>query len=291
MPSPNIVDPVCPKDYTLQTNRMKYRLCKCIKNTDRKHEKPAKREYGNQDTYKKVKRRVTVKKSGRYNKCPTGTRYNKKTGYCEGRTKQSRSLMSALFKDDKPKEVKTKRKQYRNKLEKKRPKCPDGYEINHEIGLCQRKGSKKARKYMTKPRTYKAKTYQRKQPMGDSYYETVKPRTVRPQTVRPQTVRPQTVRPKTVRPKTVRPKTAFKPNLVKPRYNFNNSRFAQNKTQRKRVNFAQPAKTMVRKQTVQPEYISLGDYLERNKTTRRKTPGKKTYRKTPLKPILKNPIL
>ena len=290
MPSPNIVDPVCPKHYTLQKDRMKYRLCKCIKDTDRKEEKPAPRQYGNQDTYKKVKRRVTVKKSGRYNRCPSGTRYNKKTGYCEGRTKQSRSLMSALFKDDESKELKTKRKQFRNRVEKKRPKCPDGYVINHELGLCQRRVSNKSRKYMTKPRTYKATTFQRKQPMGDSYYETV-----RPKTVRPKTVRPKTVRPKTVRPKTVRPQTAFRPNLVKPRYNFNNSRFAQNKTQKKRVNFAQPAKTMVRKQTAQPEYISLGDYLERNKTVRRKTPAKtpakKTYRKTPLKPILKNPIL
>ena len=60
---------------------------------------------------------------------------------------------------------------------------------------------------------------------------------------------------------------------------------------KKRVNFAQPPKTTVRRQAGQPEYISLGDYLERNKTTRRKTPAKKTYRKTPLKPILKNPIL
>ena len=65
------------------------------------------------------------------------------------------------FKDDESKELKTKRKQLRNRVEKKRPKCPDGYVINHQIGLCQRKGSKNSRKYMTKQRTYKAKTFQR----------------------------------------------------------------------------------------------------------------------------------
>ena len=35
MSSSNVVDPVCPKNYTLQNDRMKYRLCKCIKNTDK----------------------------------------------------------------------------------------------------------------------------------------------------------------------------------------------------------------------------------------------------------------
>ena len=111
MPSSNVVDPVCPKNYTLQKDRMKYRLCKCIKNTDEKDY-----ESGNRlDTYKKVKRRVTVKKPGKRNRCPSGTRYNKKTGYCEGTTKQSRSLMSVLFKDGQEREVKTICQQRRSK--------------------------------------------------------------------------------------------------------------------------------------------------------------------------------
>ena len=32
MSSFDIVDPVCPKSYTLQNDRTRYRLCKCIKN-------------------------------------------------------------------------------------------------------------------------------------------------------------------------------------------------------------------------------------------------------------------
>ena len=60
MSSLKIVDPVCPPNYTLQKDRMKYRLCKCIKN----EKKSSSREEDSND-YRKVKRRVTVKKPGK----------------------------------------------------------------------------------------------------------------------------------------------------------------------------------------------------------------------------------
>ena len=292
MPSSNVVDPVCPKNYTLQNDRMKYRLCKCIKNTDEDEYKYR----DSSDTYKKVQRRVTVKKQGKQNRCPTGTRFNRKTGYCEGKTKQGRSLMSVLFKDGEVKDVKTKRRTVKARVEKKRPKCPDGYVINHKLGLCERRGLRKTRGKRVSPvrRTYKAKTVKRKQPLGDSYYETVTP-VYRAKTVRPKTVRPKTVRPKTVRPKTVKAPTAMKqpttrprtvkPNVVRPRYNFRNTPFKQHVNavnQKKKVRLIEPSQ-MVRKQ--RPEYISLKDYLARNQKT-----TKKTYRKTPAKLPLKSAL-
>ena len=217
MSSSNVVDPVCPKNYTLQNDRMKYRLCKCIKNTDQRKDKY--RDSG--DTYKKVQRRVTVKKPGKQNRCPSGTRYNKKTGYCEGTTKQGRSLMSVLFKDGEERTIKTKRKTVKAKVEKKRPKCPDGYVINHKLGLCERRGLRKSRGRIASPkkRTYRAKTVKRR-PSGDSYYETVTPLYMRQQPDRAKTakLRPAIKQP-TMKSRTVRP------NVVKPRYSFRNTPF------------------------------------------------------------------
>ena len=276
MPSSNVVDPVCPKNYTLQKDRMKYRLCKCIKKTDEKDY-----EYGNRlDTYKKVKRRVTVKKPGKRNRCPTGTRYNKKTGYCEGTTKQSRSLMSVLFKDGQEREIKTKRKTVKARVEKKRPKCPDGYVINHKLGLCERRDLRKGKRQMVNPlqRTLRPRTVKRKQPLGDSYYETVSP------VYR----RPKTVRPKTVRPKTVKLRPALK-QTAKPRYNFRNTPFQKPKTVQKQVRVVEPTQRVqtqrVQVQGQKPEYVSLADYLARNQKTKQKT-----YRKTPAKTVEKKSI-
>lgn len=277
MPSSNVVDPVCPKNYTLQKDRMKYRLCKCIKNTDEK-------DYDyrdSSDTYKKVKRRVTVKKQGKQNRCPSGTRYNKTTGYCEGKTKQGRSLMSVLFKDGEVKDIKTKRKTVKARVEKKRPKCPDGYVINHKLGLCERRGLRKRQDKAATPfkRTLKAKTIRRKKPLGDSYYETITPIYRRQKSVKPKTPTAKTVklRPALKQP-TMKPKT-IRPNAVKPRYDFRNTRFNQPRTQKKQVRLIEPS-PMVRKQ--RPDYVSLKDYLARNQST-----SKKTYRKTPAKTATK----
>ena len=283
MPSSNVVDPVCPKNYTLQTDRMKYRLCKCIKNTDEN-------DYDyrdSSDTYKKVQRRVTVKKPGKQNRCPSGTRYNRKTGYCEGRTKQGRSLMSVLFKDGEVRDVKTKRRTVKARVEKRRAKCPDGYVINHKLGLCERRGLRKSRGRHASPlrKTYRAKTMKRKQPLGDSYYETVSPIYKRAKTARAKTARAKTARAKTARARTARAPTALRqptmrPRTVKPRYNFRNTPYQQPGNQKKKVRLIEPSQ-MVRKH--RPEYVSLKDYLARNQGT-----NKKTYRKTPAKPALKS---
>ena len=40
--------------------------------------------------------------------------------------------MSALFKDEQP-SIKTRRKRVKARVEKKRPKCPDGYYIDHDL--------------------------------------------------------------------------------------------------------------------------------------------------------------
>ena len=193
-------------------------------------------------------------------------------------TKQGRSLMSVLFKDGEERTIKTKRKTVKAKVEKKRPKCPDGYVINHKLGLCERRGLRKSRGRIASPekRTYRAKTVKIR-PSGDSYYETVTPLYMRQQPDRAKTakLRPAIKQP-TMKPRTVRP------NVVKPRYSFRNTPFNKPKTEKKRVRLIEPSQ-MVR--TQKPEYISLKDYLKRNQNT-----AKKTYRKTPAKQPLKSAL-
>ena len=267
MSSKDVVDPVCPRNYTLQKDRLKYRLCKCIKNKN----VPEYYDYSDDD-YKKVKRRVTVKRQGRQNRCPSGTRYNKKTGYCEGKTKNGRSLMSVLFKDGESRNIKTKRKTVKARVEKKRPKCPDGYVINHEIGLCERRGLKKYRKTSDRIQVSKAKTAKRRKQTGDSYYETVYPQSQRRQTVKPVTMKLR---------------SALKKPQVRPRYSFRNTVNPVKKE--KKVRLVEPTQRVA---TQKPEYISLSDYLARNKQSKNLTAPKQTYRKTPARTAeKKKPLL
>ena len=94
--------------------------------------------------YVKLNKKPTVVKPGKYDRCPPGKRYNKKTGYCESKSNKKRSFMSVLFNDNDNKQ-KTRRRKIAPKVIKKRPKCPDGYVINHELGLCEKRGKKGVR--------------------------------------------------------------------------------------------------------------------------------------------------
>jgi len=233
MPSPNVVDPKCPENYTLQTDRTKYRICQCIKNKKNKYDL------------------VTVKKDKKRDKCPEGFRFNKKSGYCENKKSGRRSLMSVLFKDT-PK-TKTKRKEMKTKKQKKRPKCPDGYIIDHKLGLCVRHKKNK------KQKTPRKRTVKRTRP-SSSYYNRRTPSRSRspPRYYYDQRRRERYVSPRRNFYDRERREQREQP---KPRYNFRNT---PNRTVKKTAK-RQPA----------PKYISLGDYLKRKNKTVKKTAQKK----------------
>jgi len=155
----DVKTPKCPDGYTLHRDRRTLNSCKCVRDKNARRNRTATRlssKNPSSSRFLKVKQRFTVKNKGRDGRCPSGTRYNKSSGMCEKRHKK-RSFLSAVFKERSP-DIKIKRKQYSPKRIAKRTKCPDGYFLNKQLNVCERRTRDNYYAKFAKGKTAKAKT-------------------------------------------------------------------------------------------------------------------------------------